>query len=118
MQKKLKAAAWGVAAGVLNGLLGAGGGMLMVPIMELLGLEGKKSHAASLAIIVPLSALSACLYLRRGWFSVADALPFLLPGLLGAVAGGLLMGRIKLAWLKVLFGLLLLWGGVKSIWIC
>lgn len=114
--QKAKAALGGVAVGILNGLLGAGGGMVLVPLMELLGIGGKKSHATSLAVIVPLSVLSATIYLWRGWFTPADALPFLLPGLLGAVAGGLLMGKIKVKWLKVAFGMLLIWGGVKNIW--
>lgn len=116
MGRRTKAALGGVAVGALNGLLGAGGGMVMVPLLELLGVGGKKGHATSLAVIVPLSAVSAALYLWRGWFRVADGLPFLLPGLLGAVAGGLLMGKIQVKWLKIAFGLLLIWGGVKNIW--
>lgn len=117
MRSTLKAAAGGAAAGIINGLLGTGGGMIAVPLLEAFGIHGKKSHATSLAIIVPLSALSAGIYLWRGWFSAADALPFLLPGLLGAVAGGLLFDRINVKWLKIIFGLLLIWGGMKSIWI-
>lgn len=116
MVQKTKALLGGVAVGALNGLLGAGGGMVLVPLMELLGIGGKKSHASSLAVIVPLSAISAAVYLRRGWFAPGDALPFLLPGLLGAVSGGLLLNRVKIKWLKVTFGLLLIWGGVKNIW--
>lgn len=116
MGQKAKAALGGVAVGLLNGLLGAGGGMVMVPLMELWGVGGKKSHATSLAVIVPLSAISAAVYLWRGWFVPGDALPFLLPGLLGAVAGGLLLNKVKVKWLKVAFGLLLIWGGVKNIW--
>lgn len=115
MTKKQQAAAGGFGAGLLNGLLGAGGGMIVVPLLELLEVEGKKSHATSLGVIVPLSALSAALYWARGWFSPADALPYLLPGLLGAMAGGWLMGRISLRWLKVAFGLLLLWGGARNL---
>lgn len=116
MKKKLnlKAVAGGMGVGILNGLLGAGGGMVMVPLLEFLEVRGKKSHATSLAVIVPLSALSAGIYMWRGWFSATDALPYLLPGLVGAVAGGLLMGKIPLRWLKVAFGLLLIWGGIKN----
>ncbi|MEG0853549.1 MAG: TSUP family transporter [Angelakisella sp.] len=117
VSKGIKAALGGVAVGILNGLLGAGGGMVMVPLMEWLGVKGKKSHATSLAVIVPLSVLSAGLYWWQGWFSPSNALPYLLPGLLGAVVGGLLMGKIQVKWLKIAFGLLLLWGGVKNIWI-
>ena len=115
VKKKTKAAMGGVAVGLLNGLLGAGGGMVMVPLLELLGVKGKKSHATSLAVIIPLSVLSAGLYLWRGWFSLGDALPYLLPGLLGAVLGGWLMGRLPTRLLKLAFGALLIWGGATNI---
>lgn len=115
MTKRWKAVAGGVGVGLMNGLLGAGGGMIMVPVLELLGVRGKKSHATSLAVIVPLSLLSAALYWQRGWFSPMDALPYLLPGLAGALVGGWLMGRLQTRWLKIAFGLLLIWGGIKNI---
>lgn len=115
MKRKVKAAVGGVGVGVMNGLLGAGGGMVMVPLMELLGVGGAKSHATSLAAIVPLSLLSGAIYWWRGWFSPMDALPYLLPGLVGAVIGGWLLGRVQVSWLKIVFGLLLIWGGINNI---
>ena len=81
-KKGLLAAAGGVAVGLLNGLLGAGGGMVTVPLLDRLGVRGQKSHATSLAVIVPLSFVSAWLYWRRGWFSPGELLPFLPGGLL------------------------------------
>ncbi|MEG2087487.1 MAG: sulfite exporter TauE/SafE family protein [Angelakisella sp.] len=115
-QKKLFALAGGVGVGLLNGLLGAGGGMVLVPLMDWLEVRGKQSHATSLAVIVPLSALSAGLYWQRGWFTPAQALPYLLPGLAGALVGGWLLGRLPVKWLKLFFGLLLLWGGGRFLW--
>ena len=109
MGKKWLAAAGGVGVGLLNGLLGAGGGMVTVPLLELLGVRGKRSHATSLAVIVPLSFVSAWLYWRRGWFSPGELLPFLPGGLLGAWAGAALLPRLNTAWIKAAFGLLLLW---------
>ena len=101
MGKKWLAAAGGVGVGLLNGLFGAGGGMVTVPLLELLGVRGKRSHATSLAVIVPLSFVSAWLYWRRGWFSPWE--------LLGAWAGAALLPRLNTAWVKAAFGLLLLW---------
>lgn len=103
----------GVGVGLLNGLLGAGGGMLTVPLLELLGIEGRRSHATSLAVILPLSLVSALLYWRRGWFSPLLALPYLPGGLAGAAAGGLLLARADAAWLKAAFSLLLLWAAFR-----
>ena len=104
----------GIGVGFLNGLLGAGGGIILVPLMESLGVTGKKSHATTLAVIVPLSILSFGIYLSKGWVSPIAPLPYLLPGVIGAVMGGMAMGKVNLKWLKLIFGLLLIWGGVQS----
>lgn len=100
----------GAGIGLLNGLLGAGGGMLAVPLLTLLGVEGKKSHATALCIILPLSAAAGCIYWARGWVSPLDTLPYLPAGLLGGWLGGRLMKRLPVCWLKLAFGLLL-WAG-------
>ena len=108
---------WGVlgvlGAGVINGLLGAGGGMVVVPLLSAMGVRGKRSHATALMVIVPLSAVSAVLYLVQGRVGFADALPWLPGSLLGAYLGSRLMPKIATGWLKLLFGGLMLWGGVR-----
>lgn len=113
MGKRLAAVLGGVGAGFLNGLLGAGGGMLTVVLLELLGIKGRRSHATSLAVILPLSLVSAALYWRRGWFTPLMALPYLPGGLAGGLAGGLLLARVNTAWLKAAFSLLLLWAAFR-----
>ena len=45
MKRKILGFLGGVAAGLLNGLLGAGGGMIAVPLLEALGVEGKIGRA-------------------------------------------------------------------------
>ena len=77
--KKKKIWSWvgGLGVGLINGLLGAGGGMLAVPLLNASGLPTHKAHATSLAIIFPLSVLSAGLYLFQDRMSLGDALPYL-----------------------------------------
>ena len=53
----------GSITGLLNGLFGSGGGMVAVPLLEHSGLEPAKAHATSIAVILPLTALSAGSYL-------------------------------------------------------
>lgn len=105
--------ALGFATGLLNGLFGAGGGMAAVPMLRLAGLEPKRAHATALAITMPLSVLSGALYLGGGTLLFADALRFIPAGLLGAVAGGLLLGRIGDRWLRRIFGILILTAAVR-----
>ena len=113
MRKKWWGVLGGLGAGVINGLLGAGGGMVVVPLLSAMGVQGKRSHATALMVIVPLSAVSAVLYLVQGRVGFADALPWLPGSLLGAYLGCRLMPKIATGWLKLLFGGLMLWGGVR-----
>ena len=113
MRKKWRGVRGGLGAGVINGLLGAGGGMVVVPLLSAMGVRGKRSHATALMVIVPLSAVSAVLYLVQGRVGFADALPWLPGSLLGAYWGSRLMPKIATGWLKLLFGGLMLWGGVR-----
>ena len=104
MHKKWWGTLGGFGAGVINGLLGAGGGMVVVPLLSALGVRGKKSHATALMVIVPLSLVSV---------TVMDALPWLPGSLLGAYLGSRLMPKISTGWLKLVFGGLMLWGGIR-----
>lgn len=115
VKRNLLGFAGGVAVGLLNGLLGAGGGMVTVPLLETMGVEGKRAHATSLAVIVPLSLVSAGVYWARGWVSPGEALAFLPGGLAGALLGAKLLARANTAWVKGGFALLLLWGAARSV---
>ena len=78
-----------------------------------LGVQGKKSHATALMVIVPLSLVSAVLYLAEERVTLADALPWLPGSLLGAYMGSRLLPKISTGWLKLCFGGLMLWGGLR-----
>ncbi len=108
-----RAAVTGAACGLLNGLFGAGGGMAAVPLLKAGGLPQKKAHATSLAVILPLAAVSAAFYLLDGALSFREAVPYLPGGFLGACAGALLMKRIPSGVLRRVFGALLLVAGVR-----
>ena len=76
-------------------------------------LEGHKAFATCVAIIFPMCCVSAAVYLfqvRLGW-------PMLWPYLAGGVAGGVLGGmtfeKVPVRFLKIIFGLFLLYGGVR-----
>lgn len=112
----IRALAAGAAAGLTNGLFGGGGGSVLVPLLtRLCGLDQRRAFATSVAVILPLCALSAALYLWRGGLDLGAALPYLLGGALGGWAGGKWFRGVKLPWLKRAFGLLLIYGGARSL---
>ena len=60
MKNTGKFAVTGGLAGLCNGLFGAGGGLFLVPLLtQWAGLEQRKAFATSVAVILPLSLVSA-----------------------------------------------------------
>lgn len=114
-KNKLRSAVSGGTAGLINGFFGGGGGMLLVPLLtRWLGLDDRKAFATSVAIILPLCALSAAIYLLRGGLELSDALPYLLGGAAGGVLGGKLFKNVNMLWLRRGFALLILYAGVRA----
>ena len=91
----------GALAGAVNGFFGGGGGMVLVPLLAgWCGLGQRKAFATSVAIILPLCALSTGIYLFRGGLDLNAALPYLLGGLLGGWLGGRLFKNLRMDWLR------------------
>ncbi len=111
--EKLKFILTGAIAGILNGLFGAGGGMIVVPMLGHWGFPAERAHATSIAVILPLSLASSLLYLSIGHIRLASALPFLPMGLAGAVIGGKILPKIKSVWLHRIFGVLVLYSAIR-----
>ena len=103
----------GLAVGLVNGLLGAGGGMIAVPLLQRLGLERKQAHANAVAVILPITVLSAALYLMKGYVSLSDSFIFIPGGIAGSLLGTLIMKKISPKWLKRIFGGFMIYAGVR-----
>lgn len=112
----LRFAVSGGAAGLVNGFFGGGGGMLLVPLLSRwLKLGDRRAFATSVAIILPLCALSSVIYLLRGGLDPETALPYLIGGALGGILGGKLFQRVNMLWLRRGFALLILYAGVRAV---
>lgn len=106
----------GSLAGLANGFFGGGGGMVLVPMLtSRCGLSQAKAFATSVAVILPLCALSAGIYLLQGKLDLIQALPYLLGGLAGGFLGGKLFKKLNMDWLRRVFALFILYGGIKSL---
>ncbi len=103
-------------AGAANGLFGAGGGLFLVPLLiDWLGLPEKRAFATSVAIILPLSVASYVMFCLHGGNVWGEAWPYLVGGILGGLLSARLFTKIPTVWLHRLFGLLILYGGVKAV---
>ena len=111
---KTKCAFSGAAAGLINGLMGAGGGMVLVPLLvRWCGLEDKHAFATAISIILPLSIVSIVVYAMKAPLPFADAWPYLAGGLAGGLLGGLLFRKMSANLLHKLLGAVILWGGIQ-----
>ncbi|HET7686449.1 MAG TPA: sulfite exporter TauE/SafE family protein [Candidatus Limnocylindria bacterium] len=98
----------GVAAGILSGLFGVGGGILMVPAMVLLaGFAQQRAQATSLAAIVPIAAVGALIFGRADNVDLLAAAILVAGSLLGVQAGAWLMHRTSDERLSTIFGIFL-----------
>ena len=104
----------GLAAGFVNGFFGAGGGMVLVPLLIwLVGLPDKLAFSSAISIILPLCVVSLVIYGRRDMLPLSDALPYLLGGAGGGVLAGLWFQKVPAKWLHLALGALILLGGVR-----
>ena len=113
-RKKFKTAFSGFCAGAVNGLFGAGGGMVLVPLLSTdRTLEETEVFPASVSIILPTCLVS--LLFSMDWSAFSDkTIWFLLAGsALGGVAAGFWGKKIPTVWLHRALGLLILWGGFR-----
>lgn len=116
MSDRAKFAATGALAGAANGLFGAGGGMFLVPLLvRWCGMEQRRAFATSVAVILPLSAVSAVVYWMQGGLDLAAAWPYLIGGALGGLIAGRLFRRVRIDRLRRAFGLLILYGGIRAV---
>ena len=104
----------GLAAGFVNGFFGAGGGMVLVPLLIwLVGLPDKLAFSSAISIILPLCVVSLVIYGRHDMLPPSDALPYLLGGAGGGVLAGLWFQKVPAKWLHLALGALILLGGVR-----
>jgi uncharacterized protein len=103
----LAAVALGLAAGVVSGLLGVGGGTLFVPTLLALGLSQRSAAATSLLAILPTVAVGAWRQHRYGNVRWRAALVLGVTSIAGVVGGVLVAEALPEVTLRRLFAVLL-----------
>lgn len=110
-----KLASIGIAAGVLGGGLGVGGGLILVPLLVWVGMERHRAHATSLAAIVLISIAGAVSFGTSGEIDVTLGVILGIGGILGSVIGATVMHRVSPRALTIVFAGVLLVGGLRLI---
>lgn len=115
IMKRKSCFAGGSGIGIVNGLLGGGGGMLAVPILRKIGLAERDAHATAIAVILPVCIVSGAVYFLSGTVSLSLLVPVSLGVGLGGVLGAKLLNVLPLKVISFLFEGLMLTAGVKML---
>lgn len=106
----------GLAAGVVAGMFGVGGGILFVPALVALGLGQLEAQATSLLAILPTVLAGAWNQHRYGNLRVRAALVVGVASIAGVEVGAQLVTRLPEDTLRRLFGGLLLLVAAQLVW--
>ena len=104
----------GATAGLVNGLFGAGGGMILVPLLAAMtDLEDREVFPTSVSIMLPMCLVSlsiSSIYTPIPWL---EAFPYLIGSIIGGIFSGVLGKKIPTMWLHRGLGILILYGGIR-----
>jgi hypothetical protein len=106
----------GLLAGFLSGILGIGGGIVMVPLLLIIGFTQHQAQGISLAAMLPPVTLLAVLqYSKEGYVDWKIALVISATFIIGGLFGSKLAVVINEQLLKRIFGVLMLIIALKMI---
>ena len=105
----------GLCAGVISGM-GIGGGTILIPALAIFfGISQHDAQGINLLYFIPTAIVSLWVHIKNRSVNFRVAIPVILFGLSGSVAGALLAGFLKAESLRRLFGIFLFVMGICEI---
>jgi uncharacterized membrane protein YfcA len=101
-------AAGALAAGFLGALTGLGGGVVIVPLLVLLGVDIHYAIGASLVSVIATSSGAAASYVKEGYSNIRIGMFLEIATTFGALTGASLVKIINPEALSIVFGIVLL----------
>jgi hypothetical protein len=107
----------GLAAGIISGLIGIGGGTIIVPVLVFLfGLSQHQAQGTTLALLVPpIGFLAAWTYYKQGYVDLQIAAFICLGFFFGGLLGANFATKLSNVVLEKVFGVALLLISLKMI---
>ena len=125
-QKALLLVIGGLIAGFLNGLIGAGGGILLVFLLGAIlpstestrpgkAADKRDIFANALASMLPVTAISVISYATRGDIHLEEAEVYVFPAIIGGLLGAWLLDKIRFSTARRLFSFIVIASGIAML---
>ena len=102
-------------AGFLGSLTGLGGGVVVVPLLTLVfGVDIRYAIGASLVSVIATSSGAAAAYVREGFSNIRVGMFLEIATTIGAIAGAIVAVHLRLSWIAIIFGLVLLYSAWQA----
>ena len=111
--KKIINVLFGILTGFVNILVGSCGGIVAVESLKREELNQTQAHATAIAVILPLSLISAGMYIFKGNVKISDSLIYIVPGLIGAAIGSYILPKVPKKVLSKIFSVFIIYAGVR-----
>ncbi len=107
----------GLSAGIVSGVLGVGGAIIIVPaLVWLFGMTQHQAQGTSLMVLLfPVGLLAVWNYHKQGYINFRFAVIIMLAFFVGGYIGSLISVHLPERILKIAFGILLLFLGIRMI---
>lgn len=104
----------GISAGIISGLFGAGGGLILVPVLvHYLNLSEKEARATTIFCILPMVITSGIMYSTNGLIEWNLAFKCAIGGIIGSFIGTKLLKTLSNKVLKITFIIFLIYVSIR-----
>ena len=103
----------GLSVGFVNGFLGAGGGMILVPLLTyLFKMDTKVVHSTAVFVMMPICLISGITYIVKGVVDFKTLLPVAIGTLIGGVIGSVFLKKLQSKWINYIFYVVMIASGI------
>lgn len=102
--------------GFINGFFGGGGGLLCVPTLKrIYGLDTKRAHATTIAVILPISIVSSIIYITNNTLNYLVVACITAGVIVGGLIGAIFLKRANVAVIRWIFIIVLFSAGIRMV---
>ena len=116
LKRGLKLSLIGIISGIVNGFFGAGGGLIIVPMLKKFDRKNSKIvHATTLGCVMFMCLSSSVVYFLEGCIDYKLVLFCTIGSLIGSVVAVKLLKNLKNAYIDLIFSCVLIVAGLSLI---